>query len=129
MLVDHPAVRGSQNFCSPTHSIEVFDEGHAFDRGGRGIESARNWTFSSSGTSNGSRWNTLFQLVSTFPAGASSIRFRCRRAFARAMSTAAAVTRCASSAVRFGLAANPHVPLTRTRTPNPAFWVREIFRT
>jgi hypothetical protein len=71
-------------------------------------------TFSSAGTSNGSRSIELFQVVFTASTGTSSIFLRVINEFAFAIAAASVVIRTTSSSVMIGLAAKPQVPFIST---------------
>ena len=75
--------------------------------------------FSSSGTSIGSRRTGVIQVPVTGLTGASSTRCRRTMRAARDMATASAAARCAPSRVIVLVAANPQLPSTSVRTPNP----------
>ena len=113
--------------CSFTQTIDEFTKLTPAVFIAAPFKVSRNWILISRGTSNGSFSNALFQFASTRATGARVTRFLWNAEFARAMSTAACVTRRISSAVTMLLAAKPQVPLTSTRTPKPKFWLRATF--
>src|SRR4030095_16309551 len=117
----------ARNFCSFTHTTEELTKLTPFTPSAASLSDIRNVILSSTDTSKGSFSNELFQVVTTLGVGASLILLFWKSAFALAISTASFVTRWTSSTVTSGLALNPQVPLTSTRTPNPKFSFRETF--